>query len=186
MGAAYCCESQELQNEVSLLVETSGVVPANSEHGIDSADVAKLNEDARREEKARLKLLVRNFTSTAIRGVSCGRVDLWTGKIYEATYFIDRWLQYLTVESHGAQGRWSQKTAISRIKAILRAEEMPAGTLRVPLQPSVKDRLLLLQSEGNSKEQEIAITEVDVLHCETFVTCMNILRLYSQNHVSNV
>eukprot|EP00434_Breviolum_minutum_P028107 symbB.v1.2.024864.t1/scaffold2382.1/size80501/3 len=48
---------------------------------VDSADVAKLNEDARREEKARLKLLVRNFTSTAIRGVSCGRVDLWSSEL---------------------------------------------------------------------------------------------------------
>eukprot|EP00434_Breviolum_minutum_P028108 symbB.v1.2.024864.t2/scaffold2382.1/size80501/3 len=53
---------------------------------VDSADVAKLNEDARREEKARLKLLVRNFTSTAIRGVSCGRVDLWTVWCKEAMF----------------------------------------------------------------------------------------------------
>ena len=76
--------------------------------------------------------------------------------------------------------------AIGSIKGILRAEELPYGTLQISLQPFVRKRLLVLKFESNSNEQEIAITEADVLHCETFVTCMNILRLYAQNHLSNV
>ena len=185
MGAAYCCEPPDLQNEANLLVESAGVFPAGHSEN-DPGSLSKISEDARREEKARLKLLVRNFTSTAIRGVSCGCVDLVTGKVYDATYFIDRWLHFLTVESGGTQGRWSLKVAIGSIKGILRAEELPYGTLQISLQPFVRKRLLVLKFESNSNEQEIAITEADVLHCETFVTCMNILRLYAQNHSSNV
>ena len=187
MGAAYCCEPTDLQNEANLLVESAGVFPAG--HSENDPGLSKISEDARREEKARLKLLVRNFTSTAIRGVSCGCVDLVTGKVYDATYFIDRWLHFLTVESGGAQGMWSLKVAIGSIKGILRAEELPYpryGTLQISLQPFVWERLLVLKFESNGKEQEIAITEADVLQCETFVTCMNILRLYAQNHLSNV
>ena len=116
MGAAYCCEPPDLQNEANLLVESAGVFPAGHSEN-DPGSLSKISEDARREEKARLKLLVRNFTSTAIRGVSCGCVDLVTGKVYDATYFIDRWLHFLTVESGGTQGRWSLKVAIGSIRA---------------------------------------------------------------------
>eukprot|EP00435_Cladocopium_sp_Y103_P043892 s945_g12.t1 len=54
-------------------------------------------------------------------------------------------------------------------------KELPYGTLQISLQPFVRERLLVLKFESNSKEQEIAITEADVLHCETFVTCMQLI-----------
>mmetsp|Transcript_57164 Transcript_57164/g.69842 ORF Transcript_57164/g.69842 Transcript_57164/m.69842 type:complete len:186 (+) Transcript_57164:38-595(+) len=185
MGASYCCEPLETQNEASLVVESAGIFPVGHS-AQEPDDTAKTAEEERRQEKARLKLLVRNFTSTAIRGVCCGWIDLSTGKVYEATYFIDRWLHFFTVESGDAQGRWSQKIAISSIKGILRAEELPYGKLQAAFQPSVRDRLLLVQFESNNKDEEIAITEADVLHCDTFVTCMNILRLYATNHLSHI
>eukprot|EP00437_Effrenium_voratum_P045017 CAMPEP_0181471126 /NCGR_PEP_ID=MMETSP1110-20121109/38912_1 /TAXON_ID=174948 /ORGANISM="Symbiodinium sp., Strain CCMP421" /LENGTH=184 /DNA_ID=CAMNT_0023596131 /DNA_START=20 /DNA_END=571 /DNA_ORIENTATION=+ len=183
MGAAYCCESTDADNEGGVVLETSGIIPSirEREADVDVSNNSNISEDERRKEKARLKLLVRNFTSTSIRGVTCSWVDFATGKVEPAEYSIDRWLRFLTLEQHmpGGMSRL-QKIEIGSIRDVILGKELPAA--RLPgLSDAVRQRLLILQfQDPDGYDQDVAIAEVDALHCQNFVTCMNILRLYAQ------
>lgn len=175
MGVVHCCETPEGYNEGGVVVDTTSILPS-LHHGDNGELPIKIPEDVRKEEKAQLKLLVRNFTSSAIRGVDCSKVDLKTGSIQKGRYTIDRWLRFLTLEA----GAVSEKIEICRLTEVSLAKELPLDGLPDGLEALRPCLLLLRFADATEIAKEVAISEADEASCETFVTCMKILRLYAQ------
>eukprot|EP00930_Biecheleria_cincta_P057487 TRINITY_DN4341_c0_g1_i1.p1 TRINITY_DN4341_c0_g1~~TRINITY_DN4341_c0_g1_i1.p1 ORF type:complete len:202 (+),score=33.71 TRINITY_DN4341_c0_g1_i1:136-741(+) len=141
-----------------------------------------ISEDARQQEKARLKMLVRTFTSTAIRGVHCSRVDLKTGKLDLAEYSLDRFLRVFSVRPIEApNGARPETLEVSRIVEVMHGLDLPQDIeLPASLGDTMRQRLVVLRYEGLGQLQDLALLEADTQDCENFLTCMNILRLYSE------
>eukprot|EP00439_Symbiodinium_sp_Y106_P020603 s2125_g2.t1 len=91
-------------------------------------------------------------------------------------YTIDRWLRFLTLEA----GPASEKIEIGRLTEVSLAKELPMDGLPDGLEALRPCLLLLRFADATEIAKEVAITEADEASCETFVTCMNILRLYAQ------
>eukprot|EP00933_Yihiella_yeosuensis_P020065 TRINITY_DN16180_c0_g1_i1.p1 TRINITY_DN16180_c0_g1~~TRINITY_DN16180_c0_g1_i1.p1 ORF type:complete len:206 (+),score=19.48 TRINITY_DN16180_c0_g1_i1:78-695(+) len=153
-------------------------------HGHYDGDNTKnfISQDVRQQEKARLKLLVRNFTSTAIRGVACSIIDLATGRIDLAEYTIDRLLKTLTMRFIDNRGLPEKKLEIQRITEVLHGQDLPVSVkLPETVTEAQRARLLIVRYlNATGADNELAFLEADTLGSENFLTCMNILRLYSE------
>eukprot|EP00931_Biecheleriopsis_adriatica_P034697 TRINITY_DN20020_c0_g1_i1.p1 TRINITY_DN20020_c0_g1~~TRINITY_DN20020_c0_g1_i1.p1 ORF type:complete len:188 (+),score=39.05 TRINITY_DN20020_c0_g1_i1:78-641(+) len=181
-GAVLCCQSKDCCNEESVSLDASGVL--SSAEGLSQYDGAKgfelISEDARQQEKARLKLLVRSFTSTAIRGVPCQLVDLQSGKTDFAEYSIDRWLRVFTIRVQSTKGQTNVE--ISRIVEVMHGQDLPSD-VSVPdcIGDGMRQRMIVLRYQTDAREtKDIAFLEGNAETSETCLTCLNILRLYSE------
>mmetsp|Transcript_117182 Transcript_117182/g.250404 ORF Transcript_117182/g.250404 Transcript_117182/m.250404 type:complete len:196 (-) Transcript_117182:84-671(-) len=145
--------------------------------GVDDSS----NDANRRQEKARLKLMVRSFSSSAVRGVRCSVVNLQSGSIELGEYSIDRDLGELTLGP--VDGR-NITFGIGSIADVFREQDL-APALRTPALSRVSEdkrsRMVVIQYLGDDKQScLVALLEADRRACETFVTCLNILRLYAE------
>lgn len=154
-------------------------------------DQAKKGEDMRQAEKARLKLMVRSFASNAVRGIQCEIVDLDTGRVEAAQYNIDRSLRMFTLTPSNPVGSAMESIfSIARITDVFKDEDVSAFSDGAPLgfvklsEASRKRLVVLRHTVDQDRICLVGFLEPDSVSRETFITCMNILRLYAEANIS--
>lgn len=142
---------------------------------------SSLTPEEKAAEKARLQELVKKFAKSAVQGVPCELV-LESG-MTRGKYKIDKKLQKMTMESE-AQGTANYTFMVSSIQEIHRMED---GEVHFPpnarqtLGPDERARALAISYTNDAGQPgTVCFLENGATDKERFLTCMKILRLYSQ------
>lgn len=184
--ADQCCKQDCMRRDSNM--ETSGFDAVESQSWLSrGTGTASQDDDVRQAEKARLKLMVRSFASSAVRGITCETVDFETGRVESAIYMIDRSLKTLTLQPANCSATLKEATfRISRISDVLKDDDLKALPGGMPpglsmLTEANRKRLVAIRYEDDDgKFALIGILEADAVVQDTFIKCMSILRLYSE------
>lgn len=147
---------------------------------VDSAD-ASYSPEEKAEEKARLQELVKSFAKRAVQGIRCTAVDVNTGECVAAKYSVDRKLQQLILSVIGQSDEVCYLAQIAEIYRIDDGDEFLPKPILSRLSQADQERMLYIV-HGPQQEKQLCILENDIDDRERFVTCVKILRLYSQQN----
>lgn len=145
-------------------------------------------EEARQLEKARLKVMVRDFASEAMQGMSCTAIDLETGETSPAVYYIDRNLKSITLKPISETFRFLElMVSISTIIDVFRDKDLSEHpTLKsmhgvAALSALHRQQLVIvLFTKADGKEGFMGLLQADSKARDAFATSVNILRLYRE------
>lgn len=158
----------------------AGASPPSSQRSVSS-----LSPEEKAREKARLQELVKSFAKRAVQGITCTLVTD-SGALRPAKYHIDKRLQKLMIKVEDQDPPdFSRTCPLAQITEIYRPED---GEHFFPktvqdLNDDQKKRLLMISYTGErSASERFLFLENDTFDRERFLTCMKILRFYSQTN----
>lgn len=146
---------------------------------------SSLTPEEKAAEKARLQDLVKTFAKNAVQGVACQLLEEQTGRMVAAKYNIDKQLKKMTVKSTEEGVSLQHVVPLACIQEIYRIEDGEGSFPKTAqnVNPPDLDRILMClytPDERTQQSQRLCFFEASPMDKERFLTCMKILRLYSQ------
>lgn len=125
----------------------------------------------------KVQQLVKEFAKCAVRGIPCELIDGKTGDKYPATYFIDQFLQRLTL-APDAVGGPQCVAAIAQIRDMHDYGANFPEVVRSSLSGEIKDRVLMIVFSDDTPPA--FVVEASSVDRDRFMMCVKILRLYAR------
>jgi len=180
---------------IAVLHQQPGAAPAAPEQTTAAAGKAEepplsqrsqssLTPEEKAAEKARLQELVKNFAKNAVQGMPSQLMDEGGGLV-QAKYQIDKHLKKMTICQIPEGGGMQHVVPLSGISEIYRIEDgeglFPTAALNLQSQ-DIERVLMVMYTDDYGQAHQFCFFEASAVDKERFLTCMKILRLYSQTN----